>query len=179
MRVEGEFGQLVVIHVEHRARRVQDARGVDRACEGQEMPSAVGESGDRAAQVVDGLLTDRLPARPARAGPAARRRHHTGRRRHRTCRTHRAAPRAWAEPSGAGQRGPIHRRRASARRMHHRARRRRQRHGLARLGHGRGRRVRLAVASGRFGVRSPSKYGTRVMPPAPGCESRASLVSSS
>ena len=39
--------------------------------------------------------------------------------------------------------------------------------------------LNVAVASGRFGVRSPSKYGTSVMPPAPGCESSASVVSSS
>ena len=38
---------------------------------------------------------------------------------------------------------------------------------------------KVAVAFGRFGVRSPSKYGTRVMPPAPGFEAKASLASSS
>ena len=37
----------------------------------------------------------------------------------------------------------------------------------------------VAVAFGRFGVRSPSKYGTRVMPLAPGLEAKASLASSS
>ena len=36
-----------------------------------------------------------------------------------------------------------------------------------------------AVASGRFGVRSPSKYGTSVMPPAPGSAAAASSASSS
>ena len=39
--------------------------------------------------------------------------------------------------------------------------------------------VSEAVASGRFGVRSPSKYGTRVMPPAPGSALNASSASSS
>ena len=38
---------------------------------------------------------------------------------------------------------------------------------------------KVAVAFGRFGVRSPSKYGTRVMPLAPGLEAKASLASSS
>ena len=38
---------------------------------------------------------------------------------------------------------------------------------------------RVAVASGRFGVRSPSKYGTSVIPPAPGSEANARDASSS